>query len=351
MTSEKYILGIESSCDETAAAIVSTNREILSNEIISQIDAHRVYGGVVPEIASRAHMENIERVITAALDKSSKTLEEIDAIAVTSGPGLIGGVIIGVMTAKSIASVHSKPIYAINHLRAHALTARLTEDVRFPYLMLLVSGGHCQILVAHSHDKFTQLGATIDDALGEAFDKTAKMMGLPYPGGPEIEKLAREGDENRFPLPKPLISQNNCNFSFSGLKTAMRNLILERAEANDGQLSDADKADIAASFQKTVVDILKNRLQKAITIFKSEHGDIDTPQLVIAGGVAANNYIREGLSDLAADNQMQLIAPPIKLCTDNAAMIAWAAAERINVGDLTGDKLDDIDPRARWPVA
>ncbi len=344
MKQKHTILGIETSCDETAAAVVCTDKTILSNEVFSQLEAHEPYGGVVPEIAARAHLQMIDEVVSAALTKADTTFEQLDGIAVTAGPGLIGGVIVGVMAAKAYASVHKKPFYAINHLEGHALTARLTEDVVFPYLMLLVSGGHCQILAVEGIGSYKLLGQTIDDALGEAFDKTAKMMGLPYPGGPEIERIARDGDEKRFPFPKPLLQRADCDFSFSGLKTAVRKALLE---LNDGgEVTERDKADIAASFQYTVGEVLKVKLGRAITQFKESYPE--GKSLVLAGGVAANTYLRGVCDDIADKHNMTLSCPPIALCTDNAAMIAWAACEKIN-HNLQPDSLD-VEPRARWKL-
>jgi len=328
------ILGIETSCDETAAAIVTDKREIRANIVLSQLTEHLAYGGVVPEIAARAHMEHVERVIAEALATAQCGFDEIDAIAVTGGPGLIGGVIVGVMTAKAIASVHKKPFIAVNHLEGHALTVRLSSDVTFPYLMLLVSGGHCQFLVVHGVGNYTLLGGTVDDALGEAFDKVAKMLGLPQPGGPAVEKMAKSGNENAFQFPLPMKGREGCNLSFSGLKTAVR---LAAPGAN--------VADICASFQKTAGECLIDRARNAIALFRQHYPE--GKNFVLAGGVAANQTIRAMLEKLLAEYDMQLTAPPIALCTDNAAMIAWAGIERFQLG-LT-DSLD-FEPRARWPL-
>jgi len=341
---KQLILGIETSCDETAAALVCTDKTILSNVVFSQIEEHEAYGGVVPEIAARAHLQMIDEVVTNALTQANTTFEKLDAIAVTSGPGLIGGVIVGVMAAKAYASVHQKPFYAVNHLEGHALTARLTDDVPFPYLMLLVSGGHCQILVVRGIGKYSLLGQTIDDALGEAFDKTAKMMGLSYPGGPEIERIAKDGDEKRFTFPRPLLQRADCDFSFSGLKTAVRKAVLELDKL--GEVSAQDKADIAASFQYTVGEVLKVKLGRAISQFKQMHPEGES--LVLAGGVAANQYLRGVCEQIAKTGNMTLSCPPMALCTDNAAMIAWAACEKIN-HNLQPDSLD-VEPRARWKL-
>lgn len=339
-----YILGIETSCDETAAAIVHEDKGIVAQRLLSQTDAHAPYGGVVPEIASRAHMDHIDRLITETMKESGLDYAELDGIAATAGPGLIGGVIVGVMTAKAIASVHKKPFIAVNHLEGHALTVRLTDKVEFPYLMLLVSGGHCQFLVVEGVGKYRYLGGTLDDALGEAFDKTAKMLGLGYPGGPKVEILAAEGDAKRFTFPKPLCNRKICDFSFSGLKTSVRKAIEDLR--NDGGVSEQDQADICASFQYTVGEVVTSRLQYAVKRFREVCPDGKT--LVIAGGVAANQYLCELLS-IAADNHgLKMVAPPIALCTDNAAMIAWAGLERLRLGQ--SDTLE-FAPRARWPLA
>ncbi|WP_032112979.1 tRNA (adenosine(37)-N6)-threonylcarbamoyltransferase complex transferase subunit TsaD [Candidatus Paracaedibacter symbiosus] len=331
------ILGIETSCDETAAAVVRSDKTILSNIVHSQMQEHLPYGGVVPEIAARSHLVYLEPVITQALTQANVTLEEIDAIAVTAGPGLIGGVMVGVMAAKAMAAVHEKPFIAINHLEGHALTARLTDDVPFPFILLLISGGHCQFILAKNLGHYEVLGQTIDDAVGESFDKIAQLLELDYPGGPEIEKLARQGDPNRFVLPKPLKGKPGCDLSFSGLKTAVRQLIENQTLQNP-----QDRADIAASFQQTIADTLGNRLQNCLDL----HGT-GVKDLVIAGGVAANQYLRQKLEAVATLYQKRLVVPPAKLCTDNAVMIAWAGAERLKAGYVS--KLD-FAPRPRWPL-
>lgn len=336
------ILGIESSCDETAAAIVSGDREILSNIVWSQVE-HEAYGGVVPEIAARAHMEHIEEVISKALREANISLKDIDAVAATAGPGLIGGVIVGVMTAKSIASVTKKPFIAVNHLEGHALTVRLTDNTPFPYLLLLASGGHCQFLIVSGVGEYIKLGGTIDDALGEAFDKVAKMLGLGYPGGAALEKLAKSGNEHAFHFPIPLKGRAGCDFSFSGLKTAVRLKIQELEKA--GELSQQQKADICASFQYTATLSVLERAEAAIAKFKELHPD--GKHFVLSGGVAANQYIRGKLQNMLTSHSLNLVAPPIKLCTDNAAMIAWAGLERLRLGQR--DSLD-FEPRARWPL-
>lgn len=337
------VLGIETSCDETAAAIVTDAREIRANIVLSQIDEHRAYGGVVPEIAARAHAHHLETVIRQALDTAGTPLHDIDAVAVTAGPGLIGGVIVGVMAAKAIAAVHGKPFIAVNHLEGHALTARLTDDTPFPYLLLLVSGGHCQLLAVEGVGRYRKLGGTLDDALGEAFDKTAKMLGLGYPGGPALEKLAKEGDPQRFSFSIPLQGRADSDFSFSGLKTSIRQKILALAES--GNMDGQAKADICASFQYTVATILRDRLQYGLKKFL--HAYPDAPRLVVAGGVAANQYLRTALTDIAAEHGIGVIVPPPRLCTDNAAMIAWAGVERFRLGLV--DTLE-VEPRPRWPL-
>ena len=335
------ILGIETSCDETAAAIVSDSREIRSNVVLSQIEAHIPYGGVVPEIAARAHLDHIEEVIARALADAKATLDDIDAVAVTGGPGLIGGVIVGVMTAKAIASVTGKPFVAVNHLEGHALTVRLTHDVPFPFLLLLVSGGHCQFLIVKNVGQYEKLGGTVDDALGEAFDKTAKMLGLDYPGGPAVEKLALGGDERAYPFPVPMKGREGCDFSFSGLKTSVRMKVQEL-----GVLDERQKADICASFQHAAGDSVTDRARHAMQAFRARYPQ--AKHFVLAGGVAANRYIRARLDTLAAEFGLSLVAPPVKLCTDNAAMIAWAGLERLRLGLVDGM---DFEPRARWPLS
>ncbi len=335
------ILGIETSCDETAASIVTDAREIRANVVLSQTAEHAAYGGVVPEIAARAHMESLERIIQQALTDAKCTFSDLDAVAVTGGPGLIGGVIVGVMTAKAIASVHNKPFIAVNHLEGHALTVRLTNDIAFPYLMLLVSGGHCQFLIVHDVGKYTLLGGTVDDALGEAFDKVAKMLGIPQPGGPNVEKLAKTGNANAYHFPIPMKGREGCDLSFSGLKTAVR-LEITKHQA----LSTKHQSDICASFQRTACDALADRARNAITMFHEHYPD--GKNFVLAGGVAANQTIRSALTKLLSEYDMTLTAPPIALCTDNAAMIAWAGMERFQRG-LTNSL--DFEPKARWPLA
>lgn len=337
------ILGIETSCDETAAAIVTDQREILSNVIRSQIQEHTPYGGVVPEIASRSHIEHIEGIVQQALEEANTRLSELDAIAVTSGPGLIGGLITGVMVAKAMASAAKKTFIAVNHLEGHALTVRLTNNVEFPFLLLLVSGGHCQILYVRGVGEYIKLGSTLDDALGEAFDKTAKMLGLGYPGGPAVEARARKGDNQRWVFPRPLLGREGCDFSFSGLKTAVYREV-EALKASDG-LDDVAVDDICASFQRCCGDILLDRLEHAISQCHARNYPVGS--LVIAGGVAANQYLNGRLKALESKYNLALVSPPLALCTDNAAMIAWAGLEQLKCGNSHSL---DAAPRARWPL-
>jgi N6-L-threonylcarbamoyladenine synthase len=338
------ILGIETSCDETAAAVVTGDRRILSNVVLSQTKEHLAYGGVVPEIAARAHMDYLDEVISRALAEAKLGFESLDAVAATAGPGLIGGVIVGLMTAKAIASSHRKPLIAVNHLEGHALTVRLTEETQFPYLLLLVSGGHCQFLMVEGVGRYQRLGGTMDDALGEAFDKTAKLLGLGYPGGPAVERLAARGNPSTFAFSQPLKGRPGCDFSFSGLKTSVRTVVKE-LEAQ-GALSEQVIDDICASFQQVVAATVCERTDHAVAMAKSRVPELKT--LVLAGGVAANQSIRRSLEALCAAHGMSLHAPPIALCTDNAAMIAWAGIERLRLG-----LVDDLsfEPRARWPLA
>lgn len=337
------ILGIETSCDETAAAVVDERRVIRSDLVLSQTMLHAPHGGIVPEIAARAHLEHIDGVIARALAEAKLGFADLDGIAATGGPGLIGGVIVGVTTGKAIALARGLPFLAINHLEGHALSARLSDDVAFPYLLLLVSGGHCQLLIVEGVGRYTRLGTTIDDASGEAFDKIAKLLGLGYPGGPAIERAAAGGDAARFRFPRPLKGRPGCNFSFAGLKTAVRHAV-ETLAAN-GALSPQDVADVAASFQAAVVDSLADRTARAVEIFSNRYPA--GRSLVVAGGVAANSALRERLNRLAADRGLALIAPPARLCTDNAAMIAWAGVERLQLGLVDGL---DFSPRPRWPL-
>ncbi len=381
------ILGIESSCDDTAVSIITENREILSNIIISQNTEHAVFGGVVPEIAARSHLSNLDKALKNVLKESNTKLTEISAIAATSGPGLIGGVIVGSMFARSLSSALKKPFIAINHLEGHTLTARLTDNIPYPYLLLLASGGHCQFVAVLGLGKYKILGSTIDDAVGEAFDKVAKMLNLAFPGGPEIEKKAKLGDPHKYKFPKPIINSGNCNMSFSGLKTAVRTLIMSLKELNDAVIND-----IAASFQFTIGEILSSKVQDAIITYErvvndyyenidyttqlnlksfrqdefkeepAEHTKVREHRLypqnslgssflndaiVIAGGVAANKYLQEILSNCAKTYGYQLIYPPIRLCTDNAAMIAYAGLERYNNKLFTPL---NFCPKARWSL-
>ncbi len=338
------ILGIETSCDETAAAIVGGDRRIVAERVLSQLAEHRPFGGVVPEIAARSHLDHLDRLIAETMKAAGLEFAALDAIAATGGPGLIGGVIVGVMTGKAIAAVHNKPFIAVNHLEGHALTARLTDDIAFPYLLLLVSGGHCQLLIVEDVGRYRRLGTTVDDAAGEAFDKGAKLLGLGFPGGPAVEQAARAGNPKRFDLPRPMLGREGCDFSFSGLKTALRHRVLELA-GEQADLSDQDRADLAAALQSAIADCLADRTRNAIALACARHPAIDT--LVVAGGVAANSAIRESLKSLCVETGLRLIAPPPKLCTDNAAMIAWAGVERFRKG-LTDSF--DFAPRPRWPL-
>lgn len=339
------ILGIETSCDETAAAVVARHPdgrgEIVSNVVRSQLHEHARFGGVVPELAARAHVVHLDRIIRAALDEAGIGFAGLSAIAATAGPGLIGGVLVGLTTGKAIAAATGKPLIAVNHLEAHALTARLTDGVAFPYLMLLVSGGHSQFVLVEGVGRYTLWGTTIDDALGEAFDKAAKLLGLGYPGGPEVEKWAARGDQTRFELPRPLLREKRLDFSFSGLKTALR--LAAEAVA---PVSDSDVADLCASFQKAVTDIVAARSASALVRFR-EHFPGVTPRFVVAGGVAANRAIGGALREIAGDAGAELIVPPPALCTDNGAMVAWAGAERFALGALDGF---DVAARPRWPL-
>ncbi|MFQ5971976.1 MAG: tRNA (adenosine(37)-N6)-threonylcarbamoyltransferase complex transferase subunit TsaD [Alphaproteobacteria bacterium] len=336
------VLGIETSCDETAAAVVRHDRAILSNLVLSQLEEHRPYGGVVPEIAARAHLEVLDTLVARAMDEADVPFAGLDGIAATGGPGLIGALMVGVTMAKAIAAVHEKPFVAVNHLEGHALTARLTDEVRFPYLLLLVSGGHCQLLIAEGVGRYRRLGTTIDDAIGEAFDKTAKLLGLGYPGGPAVEEVAAGGDPTRFRLPRPLKGRAGCDFSFSGLKTAVRHAV---AGLSPGPLSAGDVADLSASFQAAVGDVVVDRSEHALDVFAA--GYHEAPVLVVAGGVAANAALRARLGELCAARNVTLKAPPLELCTDNAAMIAWAGLEKLREGQASALS---FDPRPRWPL-
>ena len=332
----RVVLGIESSCDETAAALVREDRTIIAQRIASQDAEHAPYGGVVPEIAARAHAERLAPLIAATLADAGMTLSDVDAVAATAGPGLIGGVMVGLVTAKALAMASDKPLIAVNHLEGHALSPRLSDaGLHFPYLLLLVSGGHCQLLKVSGPDQYKRLATTIDDALGEAFDKTAKILGLGYPGGPAVERLAATGDPRKVRLPRPLLGSEEPHFSFAGLKSA----VLRAKQA--GVHADAD---IAAAFQQAAVDCVLDRSRRAIAAAGA------VTALVVAGGVAANLAIRAGLVGLADEHGLPFVAPPLALCTDNAAMIAWAAIERLQAeGWARSDPLD-IAARPRWPL-
>jgi N6-L-threonylcarbamoyladenine synthase len=347
MASKLRILGIETSCDETAAAVVTRMEDgsavTEADVVLSQLDEHSAYGGVVPEIAARAHVDALDTLIEEALQRAGITLSEVDAIAATSGPGLIGGLLVGLMTGKALAMATNKPLYAINHLEGHALTARLTDGVAFPYLMLLVSGGHTQLVLVKGVGEYERWGTTIDDALGEAFDKTAKLLGLPYPGGPAVERAAATGDAKRFVFPRPLVGEARLDFSFSGLKTAVR-----QAAEGIAPVTDQDIADICASFQYAIARTLKDRIGRGLQRFAETFPDVDQPALVVAGGVAANKVVRQTLDELCAINGFRFVAPPHHLCTDNAVMIAWAGLERMALG-LPADPLA-VAPRSRWPL-
>ena len=338
------VLGIETTCDETSAALVKTGDngrgKILSNVVLSQVNEHAVFGGVVPEIAARAHVETLDHVIAKAMEAAVLTFDEIDGIAAAAGPGLVGGVIVGLTTAKAIALVSGKPLIAVNHLEAHALTARLTDATPFPYCLFLASGGHTQVVAVLGVGRYEKLGTTVDDALGEAFDKTAKLLGLGYPGGPQVEKEAVNGDPKRFTLPRPMLGRPDANFSLSGLKTALR---IEAEKV--APLNDQDVADLCASFQQAVVDVVLDRLRAGLRMFRERHGAPNA--LVAAGGVAANQALRKVLHRLAFEAGTVLVVPPMELCTDNGAMIAWAGLERLALG-LT-DPLS-VAPRPRWPL-
>jgi N6-L-threonylcarbamoyladenine synthase len=339
------VLGIETTCDETAAAVVERRPDgsgtILSNIVHSQIEEHARFGGVVPEIAARAHVELLDGVIDRAMREAGANFAVLSAVAAAAGPGLIGGVIVGLTTAKAIAMVHDTPLVAVNHLEAHALTPRLTDGLAFPYCLFLASGGHTQIVAVAGVGEYIRLGTTVDDAMGEAFDKVAKMLGLPYPGGPQVERAAQDGDPTRFSFPRPMLGRPNANFSLSGLKTAVRNEIGRLGSLQD--ISDKDISDLCASFQAAVMESTADRLSVGLRIFKELFGA--PTALVAAGGVAANQAIRVALEGVAEKAETALIIPPPALCTDNGAMIAWAGAERLVLGLTDGM---DAAPRARW---
>ena len=343
-------LGIETSCDETAASVVqfsnhgSSSANIFSNIVFSQIDTHAPYGGVVPELAARQHLPLISGIIREAIATSGLSPQDFDGIAATAGPGLIGGVMIGLTTGKALASAWEKPFLPINHLEAHALTARMSEDVTFPYLLLLVSGGHCQLISVLGLGQYELLGQTLDDAVGEAFDKTAKFLGLPYPGGPQVEAAARLGDPSRFNLPRPMFGQNNLDFSFSGLKTA-----LQQAAEKAAPLTQNDINDLCAGVQDSIIACLADRTGRAMQAFRSRHGS--HKQFVVAGGVAANMAIRAQLSELAMQHDMELKVAPMALCTDNAAMVAWVGCEYMRAGKMPEqNEALKHEARARWPL-
>jgi tRNA N6-adenosine threonylcarbamoyltransferase len=340
------VLGIETSCDETAAAVVERTADgrgrILGNVVRSQLAEHQAYGGVVPEIAARAHVSCLDHIILAALAEAATDLRAMDAVAATAGPGLIGGVLVGLATAKALALATAKPLIAVNHLEAHALTPGLTDGLRPPYLLLLVSGGHTQLVAIEAVGRYQRYGTTIDDALGEAFDKTAKLLDLGYPGGPAVEAEARLGDAGRFDFPRPMKGREGCHFSFSGLKTAVR-LVAQDVQP----LQPGDVADICAAFQAAVCDTLADRVNHAMVRFRAGHPDLKDAALVVSGGVAANAALRECLAATAAASGFRLLAPPVDLCTDNAAMVAWTGAERLVLG--LDDPLD-APARARWPL-
>ncbi len=347
MATSNLILGIESSCDDSAAAVVqgtSGAAEIRASIVLGQNALHASFGGVVPEIAARAHAERLDGCASAALAEAGVTLQDIDAIAVTAGPGLIGGVMSGVMLAKGLSAGTGKPLIGVNHLAGHALTPRLTHAVAYPYLMLLVSGGHCQFLLVRSAAEFSRLGGTIDDAPGEAFDKTARLLGLAQPGGPAVETEALTGDAKRFRLPRPLLDREGCDMSFSGLKTALLRA-RDHVIAEKGGITRQDRADLCASFQAAVSDVLAEKTRRALTVYLAENPP--QPVMAIAGGVAANKAIRAALETVSAEAGVQSNAPPLALCTDNAAMIAYAGLELFEAGQR-----DDfsLSPRPRWPL-
>ena len=338
------VLGIETTCDETAAAVVQlqTGRagEILSNEVMSQIAEHAAYGGVVPEIAARAHIEVLDRLVVRALDRAGVKLKDLDGIAAAAGPGLIGGVIVGLTMAKALALASRRPFIAVNHLEAHALTARLTDELEFPYLLLLISGGHTQLVAVKGVGDYLRLGSTVDDAVGEAFDKVAKMLGLPYPGGPQVEIFAAKGDPARFDFPRPMHGRAKPDFSLSGLKTAVR-IAAQRILSP----SQTDIADLCASFEAAIVDTIIDRSRAGLRLFGEQVGQANA--MVVAGGVAANGPIRRALGRFCGESGLRLVLPPPELCTDNGAMIAWAGIERLSLG-----LVDDLTfaAKPRWPL-
>lgn len=341
----RLFLGIESSCDETAVALVASDGTVLADRVVSQLEDHAPYAGVVPEVAARAHLAHLSALVRDSVAEAGIGWAEIDGIAATAGPGLIGGVMIGLTTAKGLALALDRPLYGVNHLEGHALTARLTDGAAFPYLLLLVSGGHCQLILVEAVGRYRRLGTTIDDAVGEAFDKTAKRLGLGYPGGPAVERLAADGDPARFALPRPLVGRPGCHFSFSGLKTAVARLA-DGLAAPDGSLAYRDVADLCAGFQAAVADSLADRTGRALALLAGE--GIQPTALVVAGGVAANRTLNRRLASVAETAGLAVIAPPLKWCTDNAVMIAWAALERVGAGGAADDLA--LRPRPRWPL-
>ncbi len=341
MSPTLIVLGIETSCDETAAAVVDGSGTVLAHAVLSQMEEHAVFGGIVPEVAARAHLAHLDRLIAKAMTEAGVGFADLDAVGATAGPGLIGGVLVGVMSAKMIAAVHKIPFIAVNHLEGHALTARLTDHVAFPFLLLLVSGGHCQLLGVDGVGRYRRLGTTVDDAAGEAFDKVAKMLGLGYPGGPAIECASRAGDPKRFAFARPMKGRPGCDFSFSGLKTAVRVAV---EGLPPGTISETDTNDMAASFQAAAVDSIGDRVRHALEMFSATS---DGRTLVVAGGVAANTALRAELEKRACAAGFTFVAPPLALCTDNAVMIAWAALERFKLGMTDGL---DFKARPRWPL-
>ncbi len=347
MNKKILCLGIESSCDETSAAIVDSDRNILSHVIYSQIPEHQKYGGVVPELAARAHILAIDKVINKTLIDAGKTIDDIDVIAATAGPGLIGGVLVGWMAAAGIAAATGKPLVAVNHLEGHALVPRLTNNIEFPYLLLLASGGHTQILLARGVGDYELIGQTLDDSAGEAFDKVSKMLGLGYPGGPVIDARAQSGNPAAYKFPRPLCDKPNCDFSFSGIKTAARTMLNNDSSiihhppvSPSARRGGSSIDDFCASFQRSVVDVIVNRLENALKA-------VNAKTLVVAGGVAKNSAIRAALENLASAHNMQFAAPPLNLCTDNGAMIAWAGIENFLAGNIVREP---VAPRPRWPL-
>ena len=342
MEAAALVLGLESSCDETAAAVLRADGTILAEAVLSQLKEHTPYGGVVPEIAARAHLEHLPRLAAQVMAEAGVGFAGLAGIAATSGPGLIGGLIVGASFGKGLAIAHGLPFVAVNHLEAHALTATLPgvvpEGARFPYLLLLLSGGHCQCVAVEGIGRYRRLGTTLDDAVGEAFDKTAKLLGLPWPGGPALERLATRGDASRHKLPRPLYGRPGCDFSFSGLKTAVAHAV---GKYPDDQPPEQDRADLAAGFQAAVAAVLADRARHALDMLPA------ATALVVAGGVAANGAVRQALAGVAGERGLALVAPPIRLCTDNAVMVAWAGIERLRLG--LRDPLGHA-PRPRWPL-